>query len=102
MKLIKFDSTKALFSIVMKNLFAVLVLAAVVCSGCHSTYNIRLSNGDIITAKGKPRLDKQRNAWVYKDASGQLNGIPAGRVSEVSPQSIDEDSKKQFIPSGTK
>ncbi len=82
----------------MKNIVPVLVLIAAVGAGCHSTYDIRLNNGEVITSKGKPHLDKERNAWIYTDASGKVNGIPAGRVTQVAPQSMDnESSKSQFI-----
>jgi uncharacterized protein YcfL len=86
----------------MKNLFF-LCLFVVVCAGCRSNYDIHLNNSQVITAKGKPHLDKERNAWVFTDASGQVSAIPAGRVTEVSPQSMDDNSgKTQFISSGSK
>jgi hypothetical protein len=87
----------------MKNFFVVLLFVAIVCAGCRTRYDIRLNNGEVITAKGRPHLDKDRTAWIFTDASGKQNAVPAGRVTEVSPQSIDTDSGTgKFIPSGTK
>ncbi len=87
----------------MKHLFPVLLLALLVCAGCRTRYDIRLGNGEVITAKGKPHLDKDKNAWIYTDATGQVSAIPAGRVTDVGPQSMeDNSSKSQFISSGSK
>ena len=69
----------------MKTIFYACLLLAL-CAGCTTTYNIKLNDSVVITAKGKPMLDQIRNRWVYVDASGQTNEIPAGRVLEISPR----------------
>jgi hypothetical protein len=87
----------------MKKIVPVLLLIVAVGAGCRSTYDIRLNTGEVITAKGKPHLDKEKNAWIYTDASGRLSGIPAGRVTQVAPQSMDDNSSgTKFIPSNQK
>ena len=72
-------------------LFLLLVLA--VCAGCATQYNMTLTNGDIIIARGKPHLNADKNMWIFKDASGQTNFIPAANVSQVAPSSMANDDK---------
>jgi len=69
----------------MKKIALVLLLAAFVCAGCATRYNITLNNGDVITARGKPRYDPARYGFIYKDGTGQPAFIPGGRVREVAP-----------------
>lgn len=61
----------------------VLAMAAVCClTGCSSTYVIRLSNSDTITARTKPRLDGH-GYYVFKDADGKEVRINQLRVREI-------------------
>ena len=76
----------------MKKLFLILPLTIALCTGCASHYDITLSNGDVITALGRPHLDSARQRYVYKDAEGQVASIPAMRVKEVAPSSMREKS----------
>jgi hypothetical protein len=82
----------------MKKIALGLLFAVAICAGCASTYVIKLSNGEILTCVGRPKLDAQRNIWIYMDAAGQSNGVPAGRVNQIVPQSMDHDRSDQFSP----
>ena len=75
----------------MKKIALGLLFAAVLC-GCSSTYDIRLSDSSVVTSKGKPKLDQQHNRWIFVDGFGHTNTIPAGRVVEVTPQSMERKS----------
>ena len=62
-----------------------------------------VANGDIITSNSKPHLAKDRNIYLYTDASGQLCGIQAARVAQIEPQSMmaadEKNSSDLFKPS---
>ncbi len=76
----------------MKKIALVLLLAAFVCTGCATRYNIQLTNGDVITARGKPKYDEAKGGFLYKDGQGQPSFISGGRVREVAPASMSKDS----------
>ena len=83
----------------MKKLSLALVLSVVVCAGCATRYSMTLSNGEVITTKGKPHLSADKNEWLFTAANGQAGHIPAGGVSQISPQSMDNDDKpNKFNP----
>ena len=58
--------------------------AASVCllTGCRSTYFIRLTNSDTITASTRPKLDGH-GYYVFKDADGKDVRINELRVREI-------------------
>jgi Bacterial protein of unknown function (DUF903) len=72
------------------------------CAGCASHYNIKLTNGETITSRGKPKLDNDKNGYFFKDASGQQEYISLGRVEEISPQGwkkkYDEKDSFKYLP----
>jgi Bacterial protein of unknown function (DUF903) len=70
----------------MKRFFSVL-FALALCAGCSTHYNIKLTNGEVITSRGKPKLDKDKNGYFFTDASGNPDYISLGRVEEIEPQS---------------
>lgn len=80
----------------MKKIALVLLLAVFVCAGCATRYNISLTNGDVITARGKPKYDQAKGGFLYKDGQGQPAFVSGGRVREVAPASMSNDS--QFLP----
>jgi len=79
----------------MKKIAFVLLLAAFVCAGCATRYNIALTNGDVITARGKPKYDPTKGGFLYKDGQGNPAFVSGGRVREVAPASMSSDS--QFL-----
>jgi hypothetical protein len=82
----------------MKRISLLLLLAVTLCAGCATRYNITLNNGDIVTAKGKPKYDKQRNGFFYTDALGNTNYISAFRVREIAPASSSKSDNSGFLP----
>jgi Bacterial protein of unknown function (DUF903) len=84
---------------IMKKLLSLTLLAFVFCTGCASQYTLTLNNGDRITSRGKPRYDRERNLYFFKNAQGVPDAIPASRVREVSPSSMmDKGTGSQFLP----
>ena len=69
----------------MKTLF-VIALAAIFLAGCARRYKMTLTNGKSITTASRPKLNKEGNAYLYKDPSGREAWISAGRVSEIAPE----------------
>jgi hypothetical protein len=82
-------------TIAMKKIVLVLLLATFVCAGCATRYNIALTNGDVITARGKPKFDQAKGGFYYKDGQGNPAYISGGRVREVAPASMSNES--QFL-----
>lgn len=58
------------------------VFLAAVAGGCAGRYDITLSNGDVITARSKPKANAN-GQLEFKDGKGQLVTIPPGRVRMV-------------------
>jgi len=81
--------------IAMKKNALILLLAAFVCAGCATRYNISLTNGDVITARGKPKFDQTKGGFYYKDGQGNPAFVSGGRVREVAPASMSNES--QFL-----
>jgi hypothetical protein len=69
----------------------VALAAMLALTGCMSGYNIRLTNGSVIGAKNKPKLDKENEVYVFKDATGKKVSIPSLRVVEISPRGAGSD-----------
>ncbi len=80
----------------MKKNILVLLLALCVCVGCASHYDITLNNGMVVTAHGKPHLDKEKGRYIYTDASGKPLRVSV-RVREIAPQSMRQQKGSQFI-----
>ena len=68
---------------------------ALLGTGCARYYNIITSSGRVITAKGKPRYDRENSVFVFTDVRGELRRIPAGSVSQIAPAS-DTSSPTSF------
>jgi len=58
------------------------IIAICLLTGCSTTYVIRLTNSDTLTAKTKPRLDGH-GYYVFKDADGKDVRINELRVREI-------------------
>ena len=54
-------------------------------AGCAPRYKILLNNGNMITTRGKPKLDSNEGVYRYKDAAGNSTYVPAFRVKEIEP-----------------
>jgi hypothetical protein len=77
----------------------IVLLSALLLGGCTSNYNVVLTNGRVITASGKPKLDTTKNRYVFKDVSGQPMEVPPGLVREIAPTSMSNEESK-FTSSG--
>jgi len=86
----------------MKTTVSVIILALFLCAGCATRYNITLSNGEVISAKGKPHYDKSRGIWIYKNAAGQLCKVPGGSVTEIAPRSMSGGDSPNFTSAAQK
>ena len=60
---------------------------ALYTTGCARYYNIVTANGRVITAKGKPRYDKENSVFVFNDLHGEQRRISAGSVQQIAPAS---------------
>lgn len=78
----------------MKATYVLPLLLVLALNGCSSSYVIRLSNGRQLTTPTKPKL--RNGAYQWKDAKGNLNSIPQGRVVEIMPASMAEREKSRF------
>jgi hypothetical protein len=81
----------------LKRTALILLSGLLILSGCASRYVITLHNGRSYTAMGKPRLDKTKNRYVFKDPAGEQHEVSPLSVREISPESMQEKSK--FISS---
>ncbi len=81
----------------MKKNILVLLLALVVGAGCSTHYDMILNNGNVITAHGKPHMDKEKGSYLYKDASGKPSSISVLKVREITPHSMRNKAGSQFI-----
>ena len=65
--------------------------------GCATRYDVVLNNGTLLLSKGKPRLDKATQSWVFTDIQGRQMAIPSIRIREIAPASMSS----QRIPAST-
>jgi hypothetical protein len=72
---------------------SLLLLAA----GCATRYDVVLNNGTLLLSKGKPRLDKATQCWVFTDIRGRQMAVPSIRIREIAPASMSS----QRIPAST-
>jgi hypothetical protein len=84
----------------MKKTVSILLSGLLVFTGCTSRYVITLNNGRTYSTMGKPRLDKTKNRYVFKDLTGEQHEVSPLSVHEISPESMQENSK--FIPSSSR
>jgi hypothetical protein len=77
----------------MKQLILGMMLGAALLTGCASHYVVTLTNGNRIVATGKPKLDTEHLAFVFKDLNGRSNSIPSVRVRAIVPASSQPPAK---------
>lgn len=84
----------------MKLLSFIFLVVLLACAGCASRYDMKLTDGTIISTRGKPHVDATRHVIYFKDAMGRTNAIPEFRVVEVAPHSamVKDDETKKFNP----
>ena len=80
----------------MNKILLLLLAGLLVLTGCAHGYVITLNNGEHISTKGKPHLD--RGYYYFKDSSGQQMRIFTGRVKEIAPAGMDSDDSPKFVP----
>jgi hypothetical protein len=83
--------------IAMKKLVSVLLFAALALAGCATHYDITLTNGEILTAFGKPKHDEAKHIYIYKDAQGVVCGVLDFKVTLIQPSSDRKSASSQFI-----
>ena len=75
-----------------------LIIVSALVSGCTHTYVMKLQNGMQLTTASKPKL--KNGVYVYKDALGRDQYVPAGSVREIEPASMAQEEQGKFKPSG--
>ena len=78
----------------MKRMIRSSILLALVAAGCATQYDIVLTNGGTLIAKGKPRHDDANNVYWYKDSLGQKNYVGDFKVKLIQPSSMRSDKPK--------
>ncbi|MGI3129202.1 YgdI/YgdR family lipoprotein [Halopseudomonas pachastrellae] len=66
----------------MKHLLIALVCATAL-AGCSSEYIISTNDGQMITTDNKPKLDPDSGMYIFEDAEGRKQAIPATSVKQV-------------------
>jgi hypothetical protein len=70
-----------------------MLVLGLLLTGCATRYDITQSNGTVIRAKTKPRLDKEKHIYTFKDMAGQEVRLSAGRVRLIEPVRRGSESK---------
>ena len=70
----------------MKKILLLVVTAVTMFAGCASPYKVTLTNGAVLTSKGKPQLNKENDSYRFKDIQGRTNEIPSFRIRQIEPQ----------------
>jgi hypothetical protein len=79
----------------IRGLFSLSLL--LLAGGCATHYDVVLNNGTLLLSKGKPRLDKATQCWVFTDIQGRQMAVPSIRIREIAPASMSS----QRIPAST-
>lgn len=80
----------------MKKVIAFLCLATLL-AGCRSAYDVTLNNGAQYSGVSKPKLDRDRGVYVFKNAGGRTISVPETRVRSIEPHSSTKDKQKDFL-----
>lgn len=62
--------------------WAVLLSLVMLSNGC-SRYEVTLTNGNVMTAKSKPKLDPATDHYYFKDATGKEIWVPSMRIRSI-------------------
>jgi|HubBroStandDraft_5_1064220.scaffolds.fasta_scaffold1633367_2 hypothetical protein len=81
----------------MKRIVPLLLLLLAICGGCASRYSIIMTNGEVISANGKPKYNAEKAVYLYKDVNGQTRFVFAAKVREISPASMADKNGSQFL-----
>jgi len=82
----------------MKKLAFPILVALLLFTGCARHYRITLTNNHVITTTSKPKLNKDGDAFVFKDRTGRLMALPAGSVKQIEPASHTPTEEPMFKP----
>jgi hypothetical protein len=80
----------------MKKTTMLMLCTTILLSGCTHRYVVTLNNRNQVTAHGKPKFD--RGYYVFKDAQGKEVRIAAGRVSDITRESLAKKAKDPRQP----
>jgi Bacterial protein of unknown function (DUF903) len=62
---------------------SVAAMAVLLLAGCASTYFISTTDGTMIQAHGKPRLNSKTGMYEYEDSEGKDATIKADQVKQI-------------------
>lgn len=63
-----------------------MALALLLTPGCAPRYQITLTNQNLVTTHGKPKVDKQKGLVSFTDAEGRKQVIPLFTVRTIEPR----------------
>ncbi|MCX8155343.1 MAG: YgdI/YgdR family lipoprotein [Verrucomicrobiae bacterium] len=68
----------------MKHVLVMAALLALAAAGAGcSRYEVTLTNGNVMTAKSKPKLDPATDHYRFKDATGKEVWVPSMRIRSI-------------------
>ena len=70
----------------MKRIASLLLIGLAALTGGGAHYNMTLTNNNVITTRGKPKLDKVNHIYTYTDMAGKPGSVPDFRVKEIAPR----------------
>lgn len=70
----------------MNRTFLLAMLLTGLCAGCATRYQITLTNGNRITARSRPILDKATDTYHFKDVQGREVQVKSMRIREIERQ----------------
>src|SRR5882724_9506634 len=83
-------------SFTMNRLALLLLICLAALTGCARQYVMKLTNGTKLLTASKPKL--KSGYYTFKDAVGNVNKVPQGRVLEIEPASMAAEEKNRFAP----
>jgi hypothetical protein len=88
----------------MKHTFTVLGVGFVLLvAGCRSAgWDITLNNGTRITGVSRPKLDRARGIYVFKDAGGKADFVQEMRVRVIEPHVEEQQREYGLFKDGKK